>query len=95
MRRKRVIFAARGSLAGVSGVVGEGALVVVSVWLLVADGVVVVVAVVVVGFGFVGVLAVTGMTGAAVDATVVESGVKNFSVVLPPSSIGRRIGLWV
>ena len=48
MRRKRVIFAARGSLAGVSGVVGEGALVVASVWLLVADGVVVVVAVVVV-----------------------------------------------
>ena len=84
MRRKRVIFAARGSLAGVSGVVGEGALVVASVWLLVTDGVVVVVAVVVVvGFGFVGVLAVTGMTGAAADAAAVESGAKNFSVVLP------------
>ena len=80
MRRKSVIFAARGSLAGVSGVVGEGALVVASVWLLVTDGVVVVVAVVVVGFGFVG---VTGMTGAAADAAAVESGAKNFSVVLP------------
>ena len=85
MRRKRVIFVTRGSLAGVSGVVvGEGALVVASVWLLVTDGVVVVVAVVVVvGFGFVGVLAVTGMTGAAADAAAVESGAKNFSVVLP------------
>ena len=82
MKRKHVIFAARGSSVGVSDVVGEGALVVVSVWLLVADGVVVVVAVVVVGFGFVGVLAVTGVTGAAADATVVESGAKNFSVVL-------------